>query len=61
MPIPRRTSVKLTPKVLYLTEDAAVLERQLAGEAVDVDPARSSASASICDKLRSRQAGGLAA
>src|ERR1700751_5899241 len=38
MSTPRRTSVKVTGKILYLTEDAELLRRQLRGEAVDVDP-----------------------
>jgi 3-isopropylmalate/(R)-2-methylmalate dehydratase large subunit len=36
----RRTSVKITGKILYLTEDAELLKRQLHGEAVAVDPER---------------------
>ncbi len=38
MPIPRRKSVKVTGKILYLTEDPELLRRQLAGESVLVDP-----------------------
>ena len=34
----RRTSVKMTGKILYLTEDEALLKQQLRGEAVSVDP-----------------------
>src|SRR5690242_21749620 len=34
----RRTSVKITGKILYLTEDAGQLQKQLRGEAVSVDP-----------------------
>src|SRR5664279_5001876 len=34
----RRTSVRVTSKILYLTEDAEVLKAQLRGEAVSVDP-----------------------
>src|SRR5277367_6512835 len=34
----RRTSVKITGKILYLTEDAELLKKQLRGEAVAVDP-----------------------
>ena len=41
MPIPRRKSVKVQGRVLYLTEDPEVLKRQLvAGETVPVDPER---------------------
>jgi 3-isopropylmalate/(R)-2-methylmalate dehydratase large subunit len=40
MAIPRKTSVTIPAKILYLTEDKGLLERQLRGEAVDVDPAR---------------------
>jgi 3-isopropylmalate/(R)-2-methylmalate dehydratase large subunit len=36
----RRTSVKITGKILYLTEDAEVLKKQLRGESVAVDPER---------------------
>jgi 3-isopropylmalate/(R)-2-methylmalate dehydratase large subunit len=36
----RRSSVKITGKTLFLTEDAAVLQRQLAGEVVAVDVER---------------------
>ena len=35
MPIPRRTSVKVTGKIFYLTEDQDLLKEQLAGRAVD--------------------------
>src|SRR5690348_15114961 len=38
MPIPRRTSVKVTGKILYLTEDAGLLKQQLQGGAIDFDP-----------------------
>jgi len=34
----RRTSVRVTTKILYLTEDAELLKAQLRGEAVSVDP-----------------------
>jgi 3-isopropylmalate/(R)-2-methylmalate dehydratase large subunit len=34
----RRSSVRVTGKILYLTEDAEVLKAQLRGEAVSVDP-----------------------
>jgi 3-isopropylmalate/(R)-2-methylmalate dehydratase large subunit len=34
----RRTSVKIAGKILYLTEDAERLKKQLHGEAVSVDP-----------------------
>src|SRR5262249_38664856 len=34
----RRTSVRVTGKILYLTEDAELLKRQLRGEAVSIDP-----------------------
>jgi 3-isopropylmalate/(R)-2-methylmalate dehydratase large subunit len=34
----RRTSVKITGKTLFLTEDPALLKKQLDGEAVEVDP-----------------------
>src|SRR3954447_25100368 len=34
----RRTSVKITGKILYLTEDAGLLQKQLRGEAATVDP-----------------------
>ncbi len=34
----RRTSVKITGKILYLTEDAELLKKQLRGEDVAVDP-----------------------
>jgi len=34
----RRTSVKISGKILYLTEDAELLKKQLHGEAVAVDP-----------------------
>jgi 3-isopropylmalate/(R)-2-methylmalate dehydratase large subunit len=34
-----RTSIQVKGKILYLTEDAELLRRQLAGEDVDVDPA----------------------
>ena len=37
MAIPRKTSVTIPGKILWLTEDKALLERQLRGEAVDVD------------------------
>ena len=40
MAIPRKTSVRIPGKILYLTEDPGSLERQLRGEAVDVDPER---------------------
>lgn len=39
MPIPRRTSVKVEGRVLYLTEDPAPLKQQLAGEDLDEAPA----------------------
>src|SRR5262245_18414094 len=35
-----RTSVKVAGKILYLTEDADLLRRQLAGESVDIDPGK---------------------
>jgi 3-isopropylmalate/(R)-2-methylmalate dehydratase large subunit len=35
----RRTSVRVTGKILYLTEDEGLLKQQLRGEAVSVDPA----------------------
>ena len=38
MPIPRRQSVRVSGKILYLTEDAELLKRQLAGEAISIDP-----------------------
>ena len=38
MSLQRRTSVKITGKILYLTEDANLLRQQLRGEAVAVDP-----------------------
>ena len=38
MPIPRRKSVRVSGKILYLTEDAELLKRQLAGEAISIDP-----------------------
>lgn len=38
MPIPRRTSVKVQGRALYLTEDTAQLEAQLAGETIAYDP-----------------------
>ncbi|EYF04014.1 aconitase family protein [Chondromyces apiculatus] len=40
MPIPRRTSVQIQGRILYLTEDLETFKRQLAGEDVAVDPAR---------------------
>jgi 3-isopropylmalate/(R)-2-methylmalate dehydratase large subunit len=36
----RRTSVKIAGKILYLTEDAELLEKQLRGEQTSVDPER---------------------
>src|SRR5277367_3431 len=36
----RRTSVKISGKILYLTEDAELLKKQLRGSAVAVDPER---------------------
>jgi 3-isopropylmalate/(R)-2-methylmalate dehydratase large subunit len=39
MPIPRRTSVRTRGRVLYLTEDKALLERQLAGGSLAERPA----------------------
>lgn len=38
MPIPRRTSVKITGRVLYLTEDPELLKRQLAGDDLAFEP-----------------------
>jgi 3-isopropylmalate/(R)-2-methylmalate dehydratase large subunit len=38
MPIPRRKSVRVTGKILYLTEDSELLKRQLAGEAITINP-----------------------
>jgi 3-isopropylmalate/(R)-2-methylmalate dehydratase large subunit len=38
MPVQRRTSIKLSPKVLYLTEDAELLKGQLEGRAIAFDP-----------------------
>src|SRR3954465_2182590 len=35
-----RTSVQVAGKILYLTEDADLLRRQLAGESVEIDPAK---------------------
>jgi 3-isopropylmalate/(R)-2-methylmalate dehydratase large subunit len=40
MSLQRRTSAKIAGKILYLTEDAERLQRQLRGEAVAVDPER---------------------
>ncbi len=40
MPIARRKTVRVTGKVLYITEDAALLKRQLSGESVAIDPER---------------------
>ena len=40
MSIPRRKSVRVAGKILYLTEDPDTLKRQLAGETVEVDPAK---------------------
>ena len=40
MPIPRRKSVRVSGKILYLTEDAGLLKRQLAGESIPIDPAQ---------------------
>ena len=36
----RRKSVKISGKVLYLTEDAELLKQQLGGEAIAFDPER---------------------
>ena len=36
----RRTSIRVTGKTLFLTEDLEKLKKQLAGEAVEVDPER---------------------
>ena len=41
MPAQRRTSVRVTSKILYLTEDAELLKAQLRGETVSVDPEKS--------------------
>lgn len=38
MPIPRRTSVKPQGRILYLTEDADALKRQLGGEKLETRP-----------------------
>ena len=38
MPAQRRTSVRVTSKILYLPEDAELRKAQLRGEAVSVDP-----------------------
>jgi 3-isopropylmalate/(R)-2-methylmalate dehydratase large subunit len=40
MPRARRTSVKVTGRVLYLTEDAALLKEQLGGGSLAFDPAK---------------------
>ena len=39
MSIPRRQSVKVSPRILYLTEDAELLKRQLSGELLDAKEA----------------------
>jgi 3-isopropylmalate/(R)-2-methylmalate dehydratase large subunit len=38
MPIPRRTSVKVSGRILYLTEDPALLKKQLEGEEIAYRP-----------------------
>jgi len=38
MPIPRRTSVRISGRILYLTQDPELLKRQLAGEDIAFDP-----------------------
>ncbi|MDI3284929.1 aconitase family protein [Polyangium sp. 15x6] len=40
MPIPRRTSVRPSGRILYLTEDPEALRAQLAGGSIDFDPER---------------------
>ncbi|NUQ77758.1 MAG: 3-isopropylmalate dehydratase [Polyangiaceae bacterium] len=40
MPIPRRTSVQVTGRILYLTEDPEILKQQLAGSDLAFDPAK---------------------
>ncbi|AUX27320.1 3-isopropylmalate dehydratase [Sorangium cellulosum] len=40
MPIPRRTSVQVTGRILYLTEDPELLKQQLSGGALRFDPER---------------------
>lgn len=40
MPIPRRQSVRITGRILYLTQDPELLKRQLAGEDIVFDPER---------------------
>jgi 3-isopropylmalate/(R)-2-methylmalate dehydratase large subunit len=40
MPIARRTSVRVTGKTLYLTEDQELLKKQLAGERIAYDPGK---------------------
>jgi 3-isopropylmalate/(R)-2-methylmalate dehydratase large subunit len=40
MPIPRRTSVRVPGRVLYLTEDPELLKQQLAGSAIPFDPSQ---------------------
>ncbi len=40
MPIPRRTTVRVEGRILYLTEDPELLKTQLQGGSVDVDPER---------------------
>jgi 3-isopropylmalate/(R)-2-methylmalate dehydratase large subunit len=40
MPIPRRTTVRVEGRILYLTEDPELLTTQLQGGSVDVDPER---------------------
>ncbi|MCC6556510.1 MAG: 3-isopropylmalate dehydratase [Polyangiaceae bacterium] len=40
MPIPRRQSVRVTGKTLYLTEDQELLRQQLAGGEIAFDPGR---------------------
>src|SRR4051794_24724025 len=40
MPIPRRKSVRVTGKILYLTEDATLLKEQLQGRAIEFDESK---------------------
>src|SRR3954447_12257995 len=37
MPIPRRKSLRISGKILYLTEDAGLLKQQLTGQAIEFD------------------------
>ena len=44
MPIPRRTSVRAQGRTLFLTEDAELLKKQLAGGSIAFDPERQRSS-----------------